>query len=102
KRDWSSDVCYSDLSCGSHGRTRFTKRQLIGTHHAQMPKPKVAHRARHRADVLRVARVHQPHAQPFKFAFSKQAFFGQGVSNLSKSMPTLSAKGALSRRAATI
>ena len=69
-------------SCGSHGRTRFTKRQLIGIHHAQMPKPKVAHRARHRADVQRVPRVHQPHAQPFKFAFSKQTFFGQGVSNL--------------------
>src|SRR5205823_4859928 len=61
-----------DQWCRAHRRTRIAKRQFVGIHHTQMQKAKIAHRAGRGADVQRIPRVHQHHAQPFVVAFSRQ------------------------------
>ena len=65
--------------CGSHGGTRFAKGQFEQIHHTQMQKAKVAHRACSGANIQRIPRVHQHHAQPFECVLSGQVIFGQGL-----------------------
>ncbi len=51
----------------AHRRTRLAKRRLIRFHHSQAAKTEVAHRACGRADIQRVARSHEDHAQAIGF-----------------------------------
>ena len=56
----------------ANGGTRFTERYFIRVHDAQSQKPKIAHGARGRAQVERVARSYQDHAQPVEFIGKEQ------------------------------
>src|SRR5712692_1090431 len=75
-RDGFRDTLELLRSCqqrrGPHGSPRFAKCQFEGLYHAQMRESEIAHRARRGADVERVPRVDQHHAQPFEFVLLGQ------------------------------
>jgi len=57
---------------GADGRARFAKRRLVRLDHAQMAEAEVAHGARGRANVERIARRDQNDAQTVEFSRSQQ------------------------------
>ena len=58
---------------GTHRRPCLAKGNIIAIHHPQAQEPKVAHRARSRADVQGITRGHQHHAQIVTFSLRQQA-----------------------------
>jgi hypothetical protein len=56
----------------SDGGTRLAKRGLVRIHHTQVAEPEIAHRARSRADIERVAGRHQNHAQAVELSLGGQ------------------------------
>jgi len=65
--------CARENRSASHGGTSFAKRRFVGIHDTQMYATEIAHRARSRADVQRIARRDQHDAQAVEFARSRQA-----------------------------
>ena len=57
---------------GAHSRAGAFKRHIIGIHHSQMAKSKVAHRPGGRSDVKGIAHVHQDDAQIIEFSGKRQ------------------------------
>jgi hypothetical protein len=57
----------------AHGRAGPLKRNIVRIHHPQTPETEVAHSPGGGADVERIARVHQNHAQMIEFSRSRQA-----------------------------
>jgi len=59
--------------CGADGRTSIAKGHVVWIYHPQMLKSEVAHGSSGRADVERIARVHQDDAQMIEFGWYRQA-----------------------------
>lgn len=57
----------------AYGGTGILKSHVVGIHHSQVKKPKVAHRPGSGADIKRIAHVHQDNAQLIEFSKSRQA-----------------------------
>ena len=56
----------------ANSRTRFAKRQIIWIDHAQIAEAEIAHGARRRANIERIARGYQDHAQAVEFRWKRQ------------------------------
>ena len=56
----------------AYGGTRFAKRQVIRIDHAQIAEAEIAHGASGSANVERIARGHQDHAQAVEFRWKRQ------------------------------
>ena len=55
-----------------HGGARFAKCEIVGVHHTQMEKAKIAHGARGGTDIERVARVDEHDSKPVELGQSRQ------------------------------
>jgi len=60
---------------GARCGARTLKRHIVGIYDPQMLKSKIAHRSSGRADVERIAGVHQDHTQVIEFRRRGQAIF---------------------------
>ena len=65
--------CAGQQIGGAYGGASILKCHIVGVHHPQVKKPKIAHRPSSGADIEGVARVYQDNAQAIEFSRSRQA-----------------------------
>jgi len=58
---------------GAYGGAGILKRDIVRIHHPQMKKSKVTHCPGGSANIERIARVHEDHAQMIEFSGNRQA-----------------------------